>query len=82
MANEPIKSGDASMFPMDAETKVEVLAEILNDLIAELVNDGRMTLTEERAWRGATDAVVLDRPELATPGGQVVAEAERFLFSA
>lgn len=67
---------------LDAEAKVDVLAEILNDLIATLVNDGRMTRAEERTWRGATDAVVLDRPELMTPGGQVVDAAERILRTA
>lgn len=65
--------------PMDAAHKVDVLAEIINDLLVTIVNDGRLTLAEERTWRAATDAVVLDRPELMTPSGQVVDEAERIL---
>jgi hypothetical protein len=68
--------------PVDAAHKVDVLAEIVNDLLATLVNDGRMSRTEERTWRGAMDAVVLDRPELLTLGGQVVIEAEDILRTA
>ncbi|MFF5265146.1 hypothetical protein ACFY4C_40210 [Actinomadura viridis] len=67
---------------LDAETKVDVLAEIVNDLLVTLVNDGRISGAEERTWRAAFDAVVLDRPELVTPGGMVVDEAERITFTA
>ncbi|MBO2455864.1 hypothetical protein J4573_52930 [Actinomadura barringtoniae] len=71
-----------SPLTLGAETKVDVLAEIVNDLLSTLVNEGRMSLAEERTWRAATDAVVLDKPELNTPGGQVVAEVETILHAA
>ncbi|GAA4506361.1 hypothetical protein GCM10023191_063330 [Actinoallomurus oryzae] len=67
---------------LDAEAKIDVLAEIVNDLLATLVNDGRMSRAEERTWRAATDAVVLDRPELIAPGGIIIAEAEQITRSA
>lgn len=67
---------------LDAESKTDVLAEILNDLLATLVNDGRMSRAEERVWRAATDAVVLNRPELIAPGGTIIAEAEAIALSA
>lgn len=80
--DEDNSAGNPLAGPLDAEMKVDVLAEIVNDLLAELVNDGRMTRAEERVWRAATDAVVLDRPELIEPGGMVVAEAESIALAA
>lgn len=41
-----------------------------------------MSRAEERAWRAAADAVVLDRPELVEPGGAVLAEAEEITLAA
>lgn len=75
-------TNEFSVPTLDPESKVDALAEVLNDLITTLTNDGRLSLAEERAWRGATDAIVLDRPELVTPGGQVVDAAERILRTA
>lgn len=82
MAVEPSNSTPHLADLMDAEHKVDVLAEIVNDLIIEMVNSGRMSATEERTWRAATNAVVLDRPELIEPGGMVVSEAERIAYLA
>ncbi|MBD2893559.1 hypothetical protein amrb99_24810 [Actinomadura sp. RB99] len=62
--------------------KVDVLAEIASDLLAAMVNDGRMSRAEEREWRAQIDAVVLDRPELIEPGGTVIREAEDITFAA
>lgn len=76
MSNDPIVP------VLDDAAKVDVLAEIANDLLVELVNSGRMMRAEERTWRAAVDAVVLDKPELIEPGGMVVAEAEAILFTA
>lgn len=70
------------VYPLDAAEKVDVLAEIVNDLLTELVNEGRISRVEERAWRAATEAVVLDRPELVQAGGTVLAEAEKIAIAA
>ncbi|WP_329097023.1 hypothetical protein OG979_17495 [Actinomadura citrea] len=82
MAQEPIEDAAPADFPWHAEEKVDVLAELVNELLAKLVNDGRMSRAEERVWRTATTAVVLDRPDLLQWGGEVIAEAEEITLAA
>ena len=81
-ANASASGDDTAADTFGAEFKVDALAEILDDLISTLANAGRLSAAEARTWRGAVDAVVLGRPELSTPGGQVVTEAERILRAA
>lgn len=68
--------------PMPDAAKVDALGELIYDLIAELTHDGRMSAAEARTWEMQAAAIILDQPELATPGGMVVHEAEQITFAA
>ncbi|TNY38696.1 hypothetical protein [Thermomonospora catenispora] len=76
MACKPIE------FRMPEAAKVDALWELIGDLIAELTHSGRMSAAEARTWEAQAAAITLDRPELATPGGMVVSEAERITLAA
>jgi len=62
--------------------KVDVLGELIGDLLAELTYSGRMSVAEAQKWEAQADAIILDRPELAMPGGMGVSEAELIAFAA
>jgi len=67
---------------MPEAAKVDALWELLSDLLVELMHSGRMSVAEARTWEAQAIAITLDQPELATPGGMVVHEAEQITFAA
>lgn len=89
MATEPIKSvvfdtadltDDDIATSSTAEQRLDVVAEFVRDILADLVQAGRITEVQALMWGNACDDIVLGNPVSSV--GQLLREAEELTRAA